>query len=159
MNSRPNCQGLNSSCSMRRYSPLCAAQMLFCSFPCAFHCISAEFLCSECGHGSCNPSKMDWGAQAQTYRRQGVHNTLLWGLQCKSNLPPYWSPIHGPLHQTHQDHSGQYRTSKFPLYACSITPFLVLRARVGNREHMSGMVCYFYLTKSIFPLYSSCVPS
>jgi len=47
----------------------------------------------------------------------------------------------------------------FPAYACCITPFHVLRARVGNREHMSGMVCYFYLTKSIFPLYSSCVPS
>ena len=32
---------------------------------------------------------------------------------------------------------------KFPMYACSITPFPVLRARVGNREQMSGMICYF----------------
>jgi len=32
----------------------------------------------------------------------------------------------------------------FPLYACSITPFHVLRARVGVKEQMSGMICCFF---------------
>ena len=29
----------------------------------------------------------------------------------------------------------------FPLYACSITPFQVLRERMGNKEQMSGLIC------------------
>ena len=43
---------------------------------------------------------------------------------------------------------------KFPLYACSITPFPVLRARVGTKEQMAGLICYFYFQTTLF----LCIP-
>jgi len=33
----------------------------------------------------------------------------------------------------------------FPMYACSITPFLVLRQRVGTRDQMSGLLLFTFL--------------
>ena len=33
----------------------------------------------------------------------------------------------------------------FPLYACCITPYAVLRDRVGRKEQMPGLICCFHL--------------
>jgi len=44
----------------------------------------------------------------------------------------------------------------FPLYACCITPYAVLRDRVGRKEQMSGLICCFHLQNIFTVIWSAC---
>ena len=46
--------------------------------------------------------------------------------------------------------------TNFPLYACSIVPFQVLRERVGNRDQMSGLMSNSDFHSIISMLYFAC---
>jgi len=128
---------------MRRYSLLYTAAMLFTVPHVPSITLMIPIYTQNVAMEATIPAK--WIDEQRPKLIEGRLYTIQYFEVC--NARGLYRPVDHPYMARFTKHTRINEVSavppKFPMYACSITPFPVLRARVGNREQMSGMICYF----------------